>query len=292
MGRRQVATIEVHGVNGRRYTVSGPGAGDDGVILGNSPDDLHVEAPITPIYTQGTFQEGATYLGHTVEAKDLVLSFIIDPPGNEDRWEEIESDFFACFAPDRYAKLVYITPDGESRYLEVRKYAAMKVASEKDPRIANTSTMVVTLRADWPYWQGSVNVINGQVDSGDSLTFKIENRTDRDIWLQWTLTAPGKWRVPDYLFNSPDPALASRRIICPELYTGETLTVDTYPTHERYVSANGSNIAGRFRGVDFLYPVPPHTPPTDMTVSYTGTGPGTFQCRAPENWLRPWGGRS
>lgn len=290
---RRTATIEIVGHDGRRFRVSGPGQGGEGVVLANSPDDLHVEAPITPIYQQGAFQEGATYLGHTVEPKDLVLGFVIDPPFNQDSWEEIESYFFGAFDPVKYARIEYTTPDGEMRYLNVRKHAAMKIASEKDPRIANMSNMVVTLRADWPYWRSPSPVVySGKIDTGGSAEFTVSNPTDLDLWLKWTLTAPGKWRVPDYCLTADEgTSLRTRRVITPNLTDGQHLTIDTYPRRETYISADGSNIAGRFAGIDFLYPVPPHTPPTTYTVTYEGDGTGTFQCRQEHNWLRPWGGR-
>lgn len=291
--RRQVAIIEIEGVHGERWRVSGPGDGAEGVILAESPDELHSEAPIKPIYQQSAFQEGATYVGHTIEPVDLVLGFRIIPPGNSDTWEQIEGRFFASFDPVKPARIIYTTPDGESRYLEVLKFAASKTASAKDPRLFNTSHIVMTLRAPWPYWRGEDRTVEGEVSAGESHTFKVANPTDRDIWLRWVLTAPGRWRVPDYSLDSDDGSDRNRRVITPNLTTGQDLTIDTYPLRVSYLAADGTNVAGQFGGVDFLYPVPPHTPPTDYTITYEGTegSVGQFQCRMSENWLRPWGGR-
>ena len=58
-----------------------------------------------------------------------------------------------------------------------------------------------------------------------------------------------------------------------------------------YVSADGSNIAGRFGGVMFLHPIPPHTEATQLPVKVSGGSPGaSIALRMPRNWRRPFGG--
>lgn len=285
------ARIDITDVHGRTWTVSGAGVGAEGVELAEDPQGLFDEAPISGIWQQSAFQEGSTYLGHTIEPIDLVLGF--DIYGDTGDWETIESRFYSGFAPDTPATIM-VTTNSECRTLDVVKLKESKTQSKKDPRLLHHSKLILNLRAPFPFWKGDTHVAAFKATPGStSGTLTVHNPTDRPLWLQWAMTAPGQWTIPDYDFADPTGRDGRRTITTPQLRPGEDLTIDTYPRHERYVAANGSNIAGRFAGVDFLYPLPPHTPPTVVPVSaaLTGGTESSIQCRMVEYWTRPWGGR-
>ena len=71
------ARIDITDIHGRTWTVSGAGVGAEGVELAEDPQGLFDEAPISGIWQQSAFQEGSTYLGHTIDPIDLVLGFDI-----------------------------------------------------------------------------------------------------------------------------------------------------------------------------------------------------------------------
>ena len=284
------ARIEITDIFGFTWTVSGAGAGNEGVELVEDPDGLFDEAPFKSIWQQTAFQEGATYLGHTIEPLDLVLGF--DIYGDDGDWEDIESRFYAGFAPDRVATIT-VTTEMEQRTLQVVKMEGTKTTSKKDPRLLHYSRITLTLRAPFPFWKGDTHLAVFKATPGiiaGQLT--IFNPTDRPMWPQWSMTAPGRWKIPDFDFDNPTGQDGRRVITTPELRAGEDLTIDTYPRSERYVAANGSNIAGRFGGIDFLHPIPPHTRETKVPVEVRGgNNDSSIQCRMVEYWSRPWGGR-
>lgn len=292
MGINRTALIEVYGIHGEHFVVSGPGMGEQGVELARDPEGLFDEAPFTTVWQQSAFQEGATPIMSNPDPIDLVLGFHIY--ADESRgmnWDGVESAFFGCFHPTRPATIV-VTTDSGSRSLEVVKLEKTRQDSKIDPRINGYSVMEVTLRAPYPYWRGLTHTSTFSASTAAaSGTVTVFNPTDAYMWLSWAATAPAKWTIPDRDWEGS--IHANRAITTPTLRAGQDLTIDTYPTRETYTAANGSNIAGRFGGVDFLYPIPPHTPRTDLPVSYVSGSTGRdniIQARMVEDWQRAAGG--
>ena len=307
-------TIEVIGVDGSSWTVSGSAQGHEGVVLDAGPQGLQ-EAPRSGVWQQSAFQEGATFMGVSVEPIDLVLAFQIW--GDEENWQDVSSRFRRAFDYERPATIRVDTESG-TRELDVVLFEAPDRNTDVDGRILQYSVETYTLRAAWPFWADRVEVstvegglvprpeegtpewdalpdvvrrlfeMEGGFDSFLSGSVTVSNPTDVPLWPQWALTAPGRWAVPDHSFKDDDQA--NRFIMTPTLYPGEGLTIDTYPRNEPYVAENGSNMAGRFGGVLFLNPIPPFTQPTEIPVSYIGDdtdAAGTVRMRRYYNG--PWG---
>lgn len=282
------ANIQIIGVDGQKWNVSGELMGLEGVELDVSPEGLHSEAPFKTIWQQSAYQEGVTYLGNTIEPLDLVMGFNIY--GDEGRsWEYVEERFFNSFSPEEPATIVYTSASGR-RTLDVTLLEKTKTAVKNDPRLMEYSKMVLTLRAAFPFWKGETRTNTVVFPSGTGTnTVTVYNPTDRPLYLQWACTAPGRWTLPDYSFKRD--AQSERKITTPTLTEGQDLTIDTYPRTETYTAADGSNIAGRFFGVDFLHPVPPRTPPTELPVSVENGGANAeVMVRMVEYWKRPHGG--
>lgn len=283
-------TVDVLGVDGSRWRVSGPGAGREGVELALSPQALFDEAPISGIWQQSAFQEGASYIGHSIEPMDIVMAFNILGDGGWD-WEYIESRFHAAWDETKQTQII-ITSEGKKRRLFVQKLENIRTESARDPRLLQWSIMTVTARAPWPFWQGDTLISAASTtQSTATLTVTVENPTDRPLWLQWALTAPGRWTIPDFDWGVGDKP--NRKIVTPTLAVGQDLTIDTHPIREPFVAADGHNIAGRFGGVLFQHSVPPHTPATEIPVELTAApGGGSVQCRMVQEWKRAWRGES
>lgn len=281
--------IEIEGCDGQWWTVSGPNMGREGVELASDPEGLHDEAPFTTIWNQTASQEGATYNGTTWEPRDLVLSFDIYGEQEGETWEEVESRFSASFDVEDPALIRVTSPSGSTRTLKVTKMTSSVTSAKNDPRFQQRSKMVLTLRAAWPFWEGDTVVSEFVAPNGHaSGHVLVSNPTDRPMWLKWALTAPGAWTLPDYNLKGPDHQ--RRTILTPTLRTGEDLTIDTYPTTETYTAANGSNIAGLFGGVDFLYPIPKRTYDLKLPVSVEGGGlNAACQVRQVHYWDRAYG---
>lgn len=308
------ALIEIIGVNGEEWTVSGEGMGDQGVILDNDPEGLFDEAPWTGIWQQGATQQGATLMGVSEDPIDLVLTFKAFGSDDGMPYEEVEARFFQSFDKVKEATIRVTTTDG-SRTLKVVKLEQSQLKSAKDPRLGGYSTTILTLRAGWPFWEGDTitsTFLSGttRVSSGEII---VSNPTDVPIYPKWVVSAPGRWTLPDHDFE--DTSGDIRTIELAEQSSSRNLTIDTYPREETYVVSDGSNFAGRMGGVDFLYPIPPRTKEMRLPVSVTGgyempgsgggssggssgsgssSGSGVFavrsvQIRMVQHWMRPAG---
>lgn len=129
-------------------------------------------------------------------------------------------------------------------------------------------------------------------------TVTVWNPTDRKLYPFWTLSAevPTAWTVPDYSFGDDywDLAVehADRMVALRQVDPGQELTVDTYPRNERINADDESLQWARQNGIDFLYAVPPYTPPTELTIKATvvnTTQPVGAVLLMRRNWSRPWG---
>lgn len=280
--------LELHGANGYIWNVHGPRAGAQGVALLKGSSGFW-EAPVNAVWMQGAFQEGATYMGYRVEPIDPVLTIGVRASSHSE-WSILDSQLLAGLGtPDQEFKLVSNSESGR-RELSLRITQSPETVDDTDITSQHLSRYIVQARGGWPRWVGTPDTSTFTSDTGTgSGTVTVSNPTDTWLYPQWVCDAPGKWTLPD--FDWEGGVWVDRTVTTPTLVAGQDLTIDTYPSHEPYVAADGSNIAGRFNGVMFLFPIPPHTPPTDIPVSVTGGEPGaSCQLRMPRNWRRPRGG--
>lgn len=280
--------LQLHSSKGRKWNIHGSHAGAQGVGLLEGADGFW-EAPIKSVWMQGAFQEGATYLGFKTEPLDVILPIGIRGESYAE-WSRNDSMFRNDLGdPDTEFKLVAVSESGR-RELALRLTDTPVNVRDTDPSVDHYTRMIVQARAGWPRWVGkpdtSVFTAAGPNDQG---FVTVSNPTDTWLYPQWVVEAPGKWTLPDFSWQDDDQH--DRVITTPTLSSGQTLTIDTYPANEPYVAANGSNIAGRFGGVMFVHPVPPHTPPTQIPVKVSGASIGaSCMLRMPRNWRRPRGG--
>ena len=93
--------------------------------------------------------------------------------------------------------------------------------------------------------------------------FSVWNPTDQNLWPEWELDPATSWQFPDFAFDQERKwgrtigADSARMIVTPALT--QMLSVMSDPMMDTYVSADLSNAAGLFNGVEPLYPVPPYT---------------------------------
>lgn len=104
--------------------------------------------------------------------------------------------------------------------------------------------------------------------------FQLWNPTDQDLWPEWELDPPAQWQFPDFGFgqerkwNRAVGEDADRMIVTPKLT--KLLSVMSDPFMDTYVSADLSNAAGLFNGVEPIYAVPPYTEPVMVPVVCNG----------------------
>ncbi|MFC9761643.1 phage tail protein [Rhodococcus jostii] len=293
------ATVELEGVNGNWFTLSGPGMGEQGAYLGTEVDGFY-DAPVKTIHNSHAFQTGSTYGGKRTLQRDLVFGiWITDDNGKS--WEANDSEWRKAWSYDHEGKL-WITTDTSRRFLKVRLGEHPQVQMEHDPRLIGSQKVVMTAVANDPWWYepDAVDEWIAPTDTsgGGTVTgsVTVSNPTDVPIWLTWVIQAPGKPTLPDFSFGDDRYERAEldadREIVMPELPPGEHILVDTdeEAINGQVNSSLDTQVYLRMNGVTFCYPVPPYTPATVLPVAMSKAPAGVgIQVRAPRPWSRPWG---
>jgi hypothetical protein len=123
--------------------------------------------------------------------------------------------------------------------------------------------------------------------SGTSAYFEVSNPTDQELWLEWELD-PGIWSFPDFAFGQERKwgrtvgQDAARMIVTPLLT--QLLSVMSDPMMDTYVSADLSNAAGLFNGVEPIYSVPPYTETVTLPVICHGPSGSKATLRQRRFW--------
>lgn len=281
MSYADLATIEVEGVDGSVWRLNGPGMGREGVTLGESPQGIY-DAPVRTLWQQGAFQEGATPNGARWDARDVVFTAQVQSVLGR-RWQDVDSAWRRAWSYTADSILRVTTPSG-TRELRLRLYEAPKFTPDTDPRLNEFGEVVMTCRAGDPFWyeQPDKQPVTASVASGTSY-LSVWNPTDKDMWLRW-VTAPGsRWTLPDFNYSG-----SQRTITLPTAYTSREVLIDTHPLREQVVVVGWANAWEAMKGVQFIHPVPPYTPPTEVPVSWSGAG-GSLMLVQDRRWSRPWG---
>ena len=281
MSYADLARIEVEGVDGSTWVLNGPGAGREGVHLGESPDGIY-DAPVRTLWQQGAFQEGATPNGARWDARDVVFTAMIQ--GVEGRsWQDVDSQWRRAWSYTADS-IMRVSTDSGTRELKLRMFESPKFTPDVDPRVNEFGEVVMTCRAGDPFWreQPDTQTVTAAGSSGTEMV-EVWNPTDKEMWLRWVLSAGSRWTIPDFDFKG-----GSRTVTMPTAYTSRDVLVDTHPLREQIVISDWANAWEAMGGVQLLHPVPAYTPPTDVPVSWTGAG-GSLMLVQDRRWSRPWG---
>jgi hypothetical protein len=287
----------ITGVDGSTWTISGEGRGREGVELGTSPSGIY-DAPVTTIWNATAFQNGSTFGGYDTNKRDVVFGVnIFEMPGRT--WESVDSAWRKAWAYDTDA-IMTVSTDYGSRSLALRMSQQPEFNPVKDPHLKMWGQVVMTCTAGVPWWvEDSVtqtwvspaDTTNSTFRSG---TVTVSNPTDQPMYLQWVCSAPGQWTLPDFSWGNDyynrATQDANRAVTLPVTVAGQDLTIDTDPSQEMIVSADGSQMWALMGGVSFEYWVPAYTPATSLPVTVTGAPAGaSVMVVQPRNWSRPWG---
>ncbi|AVP71351.1 phage tail protein [Prescottella equi] len=290
----EAALIELDGVDGSHWTLSGPGMGSGGVEFATAPAGIY-DAPVQVSWSSSAFEYGARPGVANWLKRDVTFAVNIFET-QQFSWQDVDSAWRKAWSYEEDSTLSITTSYG-TRRLKLRLTQQPEFKPDVDPHLRRSGkvTMICTAGVPWwveddvvDTWKSPVSTADGTLQIGSVV---VSNPTDRPMWLQWVATAPGRWTLPDHSWNPDDPEDERYGAIkLPTLIVGQDVTVDTDPMEEMIVAADDSLVWARMDGQFFQYAVPPYTPPTRIPVAVTGAPAGAaVMVRSRRNWSRPWG---
>lgn len=281
--------IKILGVNGDTCIVSGEGMGEWGPELARHSTGLF-DAPFKTNWGKGMF--GQRYESWSPQRRDVVATFHIMNPvtgdsfeSDPDSWHLVHSRFRALFGrtPEEQATIEYTSTNGV-RYLAVRLLQEAKSFQAQpfeglDPHLLAYGTVMLTLAAEIPYYQGLTQTFSHSGSGSTSFNLPWTNPSTIPIWPQWFLTAPATWTLPDYSFGWEEygrgVADAGKTVTLPALVSGENVHVDSRPDTETIIAENLAPVGNRWAGKDLEYPIQPGA---NVTAVVSVTAPGSWEC--------------
>jgi hypothetical protein len=289
------AKIEIFGVHGEHFVISGPGRGQQGVRLMPKLKGA-IDAPVKSLWVPGAF--GQSFVDFRWERRDVVFTVYIEAlNGDPEEWRTIDSKW--RFAWD-YAKetTIRFTTNGQARDLKVRLLEEPKAYETgewegKDPAMYAKSTVVMTVAAELPFFVGITEVHEyEQSTPNNKITIPISVDCDVPVWPKWTLTDQATWRLPDFSFGNQEYgrgiADVGRTVELPYLPKGAGAVADSDPRVQTLLAANRINLQGLWKGQDLLYPIAGGTY-TNIPVKVFGASGGwALKLEVPKWYTRPW----
>ena len=143
--------VELEGVNGERFTLAGPDAGDRGVYLGTGVTGLY-DPPVKAVYEEPGNYPGSRYLNHRVLRRDVIFGVEILNDKGSDSWLSRDSEWRKAWAFDRDCKLYITTEDSGTRYLKLRLFESPDVSLLSDPNGNSVNRVGMVCVAGDPFW--------------------------------------------------------------------------------------------------------------------------------------------
>ncbi len=301
-----VGVTEVRFVRGGRKIVVHPVDNvNAGIFLAKDQVEGIYDAPVKTTWKTGAFQDGSRQKAIKRTHRDMMLGFHVTETIS-DLYEFNESEFRRMFTYelDQWENVPTVTTlEVETvlsgvRKLDVLMYEQPEFKAPLDPLLQQYGNLIMKLRAGQPMWyeDDDVSVFESSAAS-DTDTVTIWNPTDQIMYHEWVLT-PATWTIPDPEWvggpNEREPGGPFEGRTLDVLVTaddeGARISLDRQKVMIRNLSDSVSILA-RLGGKAFSFPVPPYTPPTQLTVAYSAAPPGGARCELhqPRRWSRPWG---
>ena len=314
------AKVEIFGADGGYFCIAGDGQGEQGALLGTDMQGFY-DAPTKVITKSGAYQIGGDFQKKNYLIRDVTFGLHIFGDKQES-WEVRDSKVRKAFNyhrdpwnPDAELARMQITTDlSGSRSLHLTLSESIGFKPEHDPIAEQNGLTPMALAALQPMWfeedfLGTEDQpSHWELTSGTSGegSVWISNPTDLPMMHTWVVTGPtgSIFGLPDFSWTGPEYARvpgvdfksgrddSDRMLTLPALVSadggGFTVEVDRMKIPIR--SYADTNAPGRMKGKRLLYKVPPYTPPTEVPVYVTNSGPGAgVVLRQPRLWSRPWG---
>lgn len=289
------AKIEIFGVHGEVFCISGPGRGEQGVLLAPKLKGM-IDAPVKSLWLPGAF--GQVFVDFRWERRDIVFTVtIFADDGDSELWRTIDSNWRFAFDYVKESTIRFTTSDGyrdlKVRLLEEPKAYESAGWEGKDPALYATSTVVMTVAAELPFFVGPSDIIPWEADTQTGKkSFTMNVDCDVPVWPKWTLTDQATWRLPDFSWGNEEfgrgVADSGRTVPLPFLPKGAGCVADSDPRVQTLLAANRMNLQGLWAGKDLLYPIAGGTY-KKIPVKVTGATEGfAMKLEVPKWYTRPW----
>lgn len=292
------------------HTYGGLDEGIEGVKLAKEAVQGIYDAPVKTTWKTGAFQRGSTQRHRKWLHRDMELGFHVGGT-MATSWGYNDSEFRKIFdyeddpheeIPTKTVMEVETEMSGV-RMLDVLMYEAPIFNPPTDPHKNQHGFVILRLRAGQPMWYEVDE--NGEdfpsafesSSTSDTGTVTVHNPTDQVMHQYWVIdrctpTIPDVQWVGGKGEREPGGDNGSRAItMAPitEIQGGAVVNLD--PNELLIRDMNGTNILPSQGGKFFNYTIPPYTPPTELTVSYTDApaGGARIELHQPRRWSRPWG---
>ena len=288
------------GINGDRFTLAGPQAGDRHLHFATDPSGFY-EPPSETTYEVPASMPGSRYLSHRYLSRENVWGVEALHDGGGTLIQRT-SDWRKAWSLSEDGKFYVSTQESGTRWLDMRLKAEPALPLNVDPDRRNVHRLVMTTICENPMyhskpltrqWVCPVDTSGRDgTQEGDfeeyEIVVKNANPTSQPVWPKWWVSAPGIWVIPDY--GLEDPLTVNRRIVMPELTAGENITIDSDPYERQVMSENGIPTWQRMGMVRFVNAIPPYTKTVRFKVGVTGAPAGaTVRLELERSWLYPWG---
>lgn len=146
-----LTVVELEGVNGERWTLAGPDAGDRGVYLATDVKGLY-EPPVKVVYEEPGNYPGARYLSHRILRRDITFAVEILNDRSAGSWMSRDSEWRKAWAFDEDCTLYITTEESGTRYLKLRLGESPEVSLFTDPNENVINATVMVCIAGDPFW--------------------------------------------------------------------------------------------------------------------------------------------
>jgi hypothetical protein len=244
--------------------------------------------PVVHYSTAYASVPGATWRGHTVDAREVFWPIQIYHDLNSQAWIDRDRAFWKTMRPEKKGVWTVRHPSGAERHLDLRFSNDGDVAYEHDPVLRGWSNYGITLTAEQPFWRATP--IKREWSAGGALPFypagegetfvispsttldssAMPNPGDVDAYPVWEVHGPT---------TTAQVGVAGRNITIPfAVGENQVLVIDTAPTAQ---AATLYDVAGGVRsnavdktvelGTANFVPVPADSV-TTTTLSISGSG--------------------
>jgi hypothetical protein len=289
----------------RVFHVHGENAGAEGVYLAEGQVQGLYDSPVKTTYKSGAFQVGSRFKGMKRDHRDMVLGFhVIDTATS---YEFNESAFRQMFQyqldpwdVDRTPTVIEVETELSGvRCIDVLMFEQPEFAAAIDPLKQQHGNLLMKLRAANPDWYEPDYTDTFSSDAPSAQGFiTVENSTDQVAYQRFVLTQ-AVWTLPDCQWvgapaaRQPGGELAERAVDKVDIATvSGGAVVDWDRSQLAFRDANDTNLQARVGQRFLMFPIPPHTPPTPLPISYSGAPKDSgamARLEVPRRWSRPWG---